>query len=32
MRVRVPVVIVEDEDSEDDTGRHHPLDEVEVRP
>ena len=32
MCVRVPVVIVEDEDGEDDTGRHHPLDEVEVGP
>ena len=30
MRVRVPVVIVEDEDGEDHAGRHHPLDEVEI--
>ena len=32
MRVRVPVVIVEDEDGEDHTGRHHALDEVEICP
>ena len=32
MGVRVPVVIVEDQDGEDDAGGHHPLDEVEICP
>ena len=32
MSVRVPVVIVEHEDGEDHTGRHHALDEVEIGP
>ena len=32
MSVRVPVVIVENQDSEDHAGRHHPLDEIEIGP
>ena len=30
MSVRVPVVVVEDQDGEDDRAGHHALDEVEV--